>query len=111
MEDERDLSKSRPSGSTENGTSDLWQSRQSRSEEAEFHIFRTPGGDEMRKWTYPHLEVLAEQMRKMNEIFRNPSRAEVWKAELQIFGSKDRAELRKRSFRPLKVLAELKCRN
>ena len=49
----------------------------------------------MRKWTYPYLEFLAEQVRKMNEIFRSPGRAEVLKAELQIFGSKDRAELRK----------------
>ena len=24
----------------------------------------------MRKWTYPYLEVLAEQVRKMNEIFK-----------------------------------------
>ena len=64
----------------------------------------------MRRWTYLYLEVLAEQVRKMNEIFRSPGRAEVQKAELQIFCSKDRAEFRKRSFRPLKVLAELKCR-
>ena len=40
---------------------------------------------------------------------RSPGRAEVWKAELQIFGSKDRAEFWKQSFRPLKVLAERKC--
>ena len=42
---------------------------------------------------------------------RSPGRAEVRKAELQIFDSKDRAELRKPSFRPLKVLGELKCRS
>ena len=88
-EDERDLSKSRPSGSTESKTSDLWQSRQSRSAEAELHIFGSPVRDEMLKWTYPYLEVLAEQVRKMNEIFRSLGRAEVRKAELQIFGSKD----------------------
>ena len=41
----------------------------------------------MRKWTYPYLEVMAEQVWKMNEIFRSPGRAEVRKAELQIFGS------------------------
>ena len=111
MEDERDLSKSWPSGSMESETSDLWQSRQSRSAEAELHIFGSPGRDEMRKWTYPYLEVLAEQVRKMNEIFRSPGRAEVRKAEHQIFGSKDRAELRKRSFRSLKVMAELKCKS
>ena len=110
VEDERVLSKSWPSGSTENGTSDLWQSRQSRSAETEHHIFGSPGRDEMRKWTYPYLEVLAEQVRKMDEIFRSPGRTEVRKAELKIFDSKDRVELRKRSLRPLKVLAELKCR-
>ena len=33
------------------GTSDLWQSRQSRSAEVELHIFGSPGRDEMRKWT------------------------------------------------------------
>ena len=40
----------------------------------------------MRKWTYPYLEVLVEQVRKKNEIFRSPGRAEVRKAELLIFG-------------------------
>ena len=61
---------------------------QSKSAEAELHIFGSPGRDEIRKWTYLYLEVLAEQVRKMNEIFRSPGRAEVRKAELQIFGSK-----------------------
>ena len=77
--------------------------------EAELHIFGSPGRDEMRKWTYPYLEVLAEQVRKMNKIFRSPGRAEGRKVELQIFGRKDRSELRERSFRLLKVLAEMKC--
>ena len=76
--------------------------------EAELHIFGSPGRDEMRKWTYPYLEVLAEQVQKMNEIFRRPGRVEAWKEEPQIFGRKDRAELRKQSLRPSKVLAELK---
>ena len=76
------------------------------SAEAELHIFGSPGRDEMRKWTYPYLEVLVEQVRKKNEIFRSPGRAEVWKAERLIFGSKDRAELRKQSFRPLNVLSK-----
>ena len=92
--------------STESGTSDLWQSRQSRSAEAELHIFGSSGRDEIRNWTYPYFEVLVEQVRKKNEIFRSPGRAEVRKTEPLIFGSKDRAELRKQSFRPLKVLAE-----
>ena len=103
---EDDLSKSWPSGSTESGTSDIWQSRQSRSAEAELHIFGITGRDEMRKMTYPYLEVLVEKVRKKNEIFRSPGRAEVRKAELLIFGSKDREELWKQGFRPLKVLAE-----
>ena len=105
-EDERDLSKSWPSGSTESGTSNLWHSRQSRSAEAELHIFGSPGRGEMWKWTYPYLEILVEQVRKKNEIFRNPGRAEVRKAELLIFGNKHRAELRKQTFRHLKVLAK-----
>ena len=79
-----------PSGSTESGTSDLWQSRQRRSAVAQLHTFESPGRDEMRRWTYPYLEVLAEQVRKTNEIFRSPDRAEVRKAELQIFGSQGR---------------------
>ena len=54
------------------------------------------------------MEVLVEQVRKMNETFRSPVRVEIRKAELQIFGSKDRAELRKQSFRPFKVMAERK---
>ena len=82
VEDERDLSKTWPSGSTESGTSDLWQSRQSRSVEAELHIFGSPGMYEMRKWTYTYLEVLAEQVLKMNEIFRRLGRAEVRKVKL-----------------------------
>ena len=72
-------------------------------------IFGSPSRDEVRKWTYPYLEVLVEQVRKTIEIFRSPVRAEVWKAELQFFGSKDRVGLQRRSFRPLKVMAERKC--
>ena len=63
----------------------------------------------MRKWTYPYLEVLAEKVQKMNKIFRSPGRAEVQKAEpdlwqsrqsrstdadLHIFGSHGRDEIR-----------------
>ena len=76
------------------------------SAEAELHIFGSPGRDEMRKWTYLYFEVLVEQVRKKNEIFRSPGRAEVCKADLLIFGSKDRSELRKQSFRPLNALAK-----
>ena len=74
-------------------TSHLWPSRQSRSVKAEFQIFGRPGKDEMRKWTYPYLEVLAEQVWKMNEIFRVLAE---WK-----YG--------KRNFRSLAVKAALKC--
>ena len=63
----------------------------------------------MRKWTYPHFKVLAEQVWKMNEIFRSPGRAEVQKAELQIFGSQGRAQVRKRSFTSLEVPAGMEC--
>ena len=98
-----------PSGSTESGISDLWQSKQRRNAEAQLNIFKSPGRDEMRKWTYPYLEVLAEQVWKTNEIFRSPDRAEVREAELLIFGSQGRAEVRKRNFTSLEVPAEMKC--
>ena len=81
-----------PSGSTESGTSDLWQSRQRWSAGAQLHILESLGRDTLRKWTYPCLEVLAEQVWKTNEIFRSLDRAEVRKVELQIFGSHGRAE-------------------
>ena len=58
----------------------------------------------MWKWTYPYFEVLAEKVRKMNDIFRSPGRAEV-----QIFGSQGRAEVRERNFTSLEVPAEMKC--
>ena len=71
--------------------SHLWQSRQSRSAVAELQVFGSPGRDEMRKWTYPYLEMY-------DEIFQSPCRAEVRKAELQIFLIQIRAEVRKRNF-------------
>ena len=92
-------------------TSYRWQLRQSRSVEAELHILWSPGRDEMRKWTYPYLEVLAEHVRKMNEIFRSPGWAVVRKAELQIFGSQGRAKVLKRNFTSLKVPSDIKCGN
>ena len=93
----------------ESGTSDLWQSRQRRSAEAQLHIFESPGKDVMRKWTYPYFEVLTEQVWKTNEIYQSLDQAEVQKAELQIFGSEGRAEVRKRNFTSLAVPAEMKC--
>ena len=58
-----------------------------------------------------NLEVLAEQVRKMNEIFRSPGRAKIQKAELQIIGSQGRADVRKRNFKSLEVPAEMKSGN
>ena len=71
------------------GTSHLWKSRQRWNAEVNVSIFGSLG------------RTSAEDERDL----RSPGRAEVWKAELQIFVSKDRAELRKQSFRPLKVIA------
>ena len=64
----------------------------------------------MRKWTYPYLEVLVEQVREKNEIFRSPGRAEVRKAELLIFGSKDSAGAKLQTFKS-PGRAELMCRS
>ena len=65
-----------------------------RSLEAKLQIFGSPGSDEMRKRNFTSLEVLAEQVRK---------------AELQIFASKGRAEAREQNFTYLTVKAERKC--
>ena len=64
------------------------------SAEAKLQIFGSPGRDEMRKRNFTSLEVLAEQVRK---------------AELQIFASKGRAEAREQNFTYLAVKAERKC--
>ena len=80
-----------------------------------FKIFGSQGRAERRKRNFTSLEVPAERTypgRTSAEDERDlpsPGRGEVWTAELQTFGSKDRAELRKQSFRPLKVLAERMC--
>ena len=66
--------------------------------DAEFQIFGSPGKDELRKWTYPYLEVLAEQVWKMNE-------RKSGKRNFTSFGSKGSAEVRKRNFTTLKVPA------
>ena len=76
-------------------TSNLWKSRQRWNAEMDLPIFGGPG------------RTSAEDEWDL----RSPGRATVWKAELQIFGSKDRVEWQKQSFRLLKVLAELKCRS
>ena len=74
--------------------SDLWQSGLSESAEAKLQIFGSPGRDEMRRWNFIYLEVLAEQVRK---------------AELQIFASQGRAEMREQNFTYLAFNAERKC--
>ena len=61
--------------------------------EAEFQIFGSPDRDEMRKWIYPLFEVLAEQVWKMNEIFRVQAERK--------YG--------KQNFRALAIKAEQKC--
>ena len=112
-EDERHLSKSWPSGSTESRTSDLWQSRQSRSAEAELHTFGGPGRDEMRKWPYPYLEVLAEQVRKMNEIFEVLAKRKYGKRNFRFLAIKterncgSKASDREKSWQSGSVEAEL----
>ena len=76
--------------------------------EQNFTSFEAPA--EMKSGSgHPYLKVLTEQVWKMNDIFRSPGRAEVWKGELQIFGSQGRAEVRKRNFTSLEVPAEMKC--
>ena len=90
----------------------FWQSRLSESAEAKLQTFGSPGRDEMRKPNFTSLEVLAEQVRKRNlrsfEVLAErsaesgslPVKAERnAEAELQIFGSQGRAELRKRIIR------------
>ena len=62
----------------------------------------------MRKWTYPYLEALSEQVWNMNEIFRSPGRAEVRKADFRFFGSRGRVEERKWNFTSLEVPTEMK---
>ena len=57
----------------------------------------------MRKWT---LEVLAEQVLKMNEIFEVLAERKYGKRNFRCFAVKTE---RKQSFRPFKVLAERKC--
>ena len=64
------------------------------SAEAKLQIFGSPGRDEMRKRNFTSLEVLAKQVRKV---------------ELQIFASQGRAEVRKQNFTYLAVKAERKC--
>ena len=76
------------------GTSHVWQWRQNVSGEADLQIFGSQDWDEMRKWNFTSLEVLAEQVRK---------------AELQIFASQGRAEAREQNITYLAVKAERKC--
>ena len=84
------------SGSAEVELHNFWQLKQSVSGEADLHIFGSPD------------RTSADSELK---IFRSPGRTEVWREVLHIFGingNQGRAEMRKRSFRPLEVLAERK---
>ena len=107
------------------GTSHLWEWWQNGRAEAELQIFGSQGRAEVWKRNFTALEVPAEMKRgsglthiwkswqnkcgKWTRSFEVLTERQYGKTELRIFGSKDRAELRKRSFRPLKVLAERKC--
>ena len=85
-------------------------------EEAELHIFGSQGKAEVWKRNFRSSEVLAKMKcgsdRTSVEDERDlssPGRAEVRKAELQMFGIQGSAEVRKRNFTSLKVPAEMKC--
>ena len=79
-----------------------------------------PDRDEMRKRNFTSLEVLAEQVRKAElQIFASHGRVEVRRlnftylavsaeAELHIFGSQGRTKMRTRNFRSLAVKTERK---
>ena len=80
-------------------------------EEAELYIFGRQGKAKVQKRNFRSLEVPAETIfgipgRTSAEDERSPGRAVVHKAELQIFGSQGRAEMRKRNFTPLEVPIE-----
>ena len=102
-------------------------------QKAEFQIFSSQGRAEVRMRIFTSLEVTAEIKFEIYPIWkscrtsaederdlRSPGRAEVWKVELQVFGSKDRAallqtfkspgraEVRKLNFISLAVKAEQK---
>ena len=102
----------------------IFQMGDSRSAEAERHIFRSSGRDELREWPYPYLEVFAEQVQKMNEIFEVASerkygkrnfrslavkQSEIAKAKLQTFKSHGSADVRKMNAISLAVKAAQKC--
>ena len=103
------------------------KSRLSESAEVKLQIFGSPGRDEMRKRNLTSLEVLAEQVRKVElQIFASQDSGSAG-TELHIFGSQGKAEVRKwnfthfgsqcgtkvrtRKFRSLAVKAERKCRS
>ena len=104
--------------------SDLLKSGSSGIRKAKLKILCSQGREEVRKRDFRSLEVPAEMkcgsrlthmwkswQNKCGRLTRSSKSwpSEIWKAEHQIFGIKDRGELRKRGFRPLKVLAEWKC--
>ena len=107
------------------GTTHIWQWRQSGSGEADLQIFGSQDWAKVQKRNCKSLEVQAE-MKCGSElyIFWSPGRTSAESgtsdlcqsrqsgsagAELHIFGSRGRAEVRKRNFTFLAVNAERKC--
>ena len=100
------------------GTSHIWQWRQSVSGEADLQIFGSQDWAKVQKWNCKSLEVQAEM--KCGSPGRTsaisgtsdlcqPRQSGSAGAELHIFGSKGRAEVRKWNFAFLAVNAERKC--
>ena len=106
-------------------TTDLLQSRQKGSVEAEISIFGNEGRVLVEKPIFRFWQSrLSESAEAKLQIFGSPGRDEmrkrnftsfevlaeqVRKAELQIFASQDRAEVREQNFTYLAVNAERKC--
>ena len=91
-------------------TSHLWQSRQSRSVEAEFQIFGSPGKDEMQNKCGRRtrsFEVLTKRSTEsgISDLWQSRQSRSA-EAELHIFGSPGRGEIRKWTYPYLEVLVE-----
>ena len=100
-------------------TANLWKSRQRWNAEAELHIFRSPGRTSAESGTSNQTERTcgsisshiweSRQCGSGTSHFWQSMQNESADVELQIFGSQDRAEMRKRNIRSLVVKAEQKC--
>ena len=102
------------------GISHVWQLKQSVSGKAELLIFDSQDRAEMRKRNFTSLEVHAEvDLHIFGSTDRKSAEAErdilkFWQnrsleSRNHTFANQGRAEVWKRSFRPLEVLAEQKC--